>query len=130
MPLGDGDWVAGIRDDDANQVNLTFGAEEDLGGSGWHHLVLVVDRGSDIATAYLNGAVADYESIGDIGDLRNLLSARVGGENSPPNAAIDEFRNYARPLSANDVALDHALGRGTPGVLTVGDPVPVRYPPS
>ena len=78
---------------------------------GWYHYTIIWDQDSAVnSEIYVNGvadSATDTGTIGNIGDLSNALTFRVGAESddgNPFDGKIDEVRVYNRVLLATEVA--------------------------
>jgi hypothetical protein len=85
--------------------------------SGWNHFAIVWDQDSAANTeVYINGVAdgaTDTGTIGNIGDLSNVLAFHVGAESddgNPFSGSVDEVRLYNRALSADEVKNLYDLG--------------------
>ncbi|MAE62737.1 MAG: hypothetical protein CMJ18_00570 [Phycisphaeraceae bacterium] len=95
--------------------NSTVTLEHSVAGNfgTWHQYVLVVDRSTDQAHFYYDGALADTESIAGIGDLdgggagHQLIVGSSSALSNPfvgiLNGTVDEVAIYQRALGASDV---------------------------
>lgn len=88
--------------------------------AGWFHFVVVWDQDSAAnSEIYIDGAAngaTDSGTIGNIGDLSNALTFRVGSESDTNNAlrgSIDEVRVYNRALSTTEIQSLYIQGGGT-----------------
>ncbi len=77
---------------------------------GWNHFVIVWDDNSTANTEiYINGVAdgaAETGTQGNIGDLSNALTLRIGAESdngNPFDGKLDEIRVYNRTLSATEI---------------------------
>ena len=127
VSLGTNNWRVNI--DDGNGLETAvFGTEAVLGGAGFVHLVLVVDRDNNDLIVYTNGVEADSSSFGGgFGSVSNTVIGRVGGQNEQIDGDFDELRAYTRLLSADYIAADHALAT-VPNIVTVGAAGAGNYP--
>lgn len=87
---------------------------------GWCHFMVVWDQDSAAnSEIYIDGvsnSATDSGTIGNIGDLSNALTFRVGSESDTNNALrayIDEVRVYNRALSASEAQSLYVQGGGT-----------------
>lgn len=125
--MGRDDWSVGVQDTDGDGAFFFLGDESALGNTGWHQLALVVDRDADVASAYVDGQMVEYEEIDDVGNVASSRQARFGGSANPPDALVDELRAYPSALSPDYMALDYALG-ADPNVLSITAASAARYP--
>ena len=119
-----GDWSARVRDDDGvfpESYTVDFGDESTLGATGWHHLVMVLDRDNNQLHAYLDGQLVDSATTNNLSGLDNDSDeARAGGDLDLLRGFVDEVRFLKSPVSADWVAVDYANGQGT--LMIIGDP--------
>ncbi|MFO1321692.1 MAG: DUF4347 domain-containing protein [Burkholderiales bacterium] len=86
-----------------------------LEGTGWHHLMYVVDDTNDTHTLYIDGVVAGTESTADSIDWTGATTAFLGRDPSGSYCTqgyLDDVRVFNRALNADEVAAlaaDHAL---------------------
>lgn len=130
---------ARMQDEDGDVLEievhtLNFGNFSFFGS--WGHTALVVDRENDLASVYLNGALAASSNLSAsaIGPA-DLLDNTVGGPGHPLwisgtptlsgpvqdfSGTLDEVRLIHRALSADEIAADFArsLKRSPPRVLS------------
>ncbi|MBP9728012.1 MAG: LamG domain-containing protein [Candidatus Moranbacteria bacterium] len=78
--------------------------------TGWNHYAVVWDQDSAAnSEIYINGSAngaTDSGTIGNIGDLSNALTFRLGAEGdsgNPFDGKLDESRFYSRALSAAEI---------------------------
>ena len=126
VTLGTGEWSVNVRDASGNAASATFGTEDELGALEYVHLVLVVDRESNNLRAYTDGVEVATTPLPDgfdsvsAPDIDPLIGDGASGD-------FDELRTYPSVLSAEWIAVDHALGRN-PSLVTVGAAESATYP--
>jgi Tfp pilus assembly protein PilE len=82
-------------------------------GTGWHHIVMVVD-GSSIPTAYLDGvSVGSYASTGmtaPVSSAGSYIGAIPSTNADTFNGSIDDVRVYNRTLTQSDILAIYSAG--------------------
>lgn len=127
---GTGAWQTNITDDNGVLVQAQFGDEVTLGASGFVQLVAVIDRAADELRVYTDGALAQTAALPAMfGSLASAQSGRVGAltDSQAADGGYDELRAYPRALTADWIAVDHALG-SDPGLVSVGAAGAAPYP--
>lgn len=115
--LGSSPWSGKIHD------GSSFESPELSNGpllNQWVHVALVVDRNTNTARAFTNGALITSVTF-SLGSLNSAEPLRIGAGSGGARfqGSIDEVRIYDRVLSAQWIATEHA-NLMTPGFITVG----------
>jgi hypothetical protein len=103
------DWFGDPPLDSGSEIKQPLAAESALTTNEWHHAAVVL--GADGAHLYLDGAEAASSSNvtprpADMGAMPNNWMGRSEYVADPYfDGMIDEFRVYARALSANEIGL-------------------------
>jgi len=120
-------WVGGAGD--------IFGAGEIVPGDGtWHHIVGVADPVNFSTSIYIDGTLAatgaapalDDRRFADGGYPDLFIGANSQGANREWNGEIDDVAIWARPLTADEVALIYNGGDGESIENLVGGSGPPR----
>ncbi|MFZ3031807.1 MAG: LamG domain-containing protein [Candidatus Moraniibacteriota bacterium] len=118
MDVSSGKLVFEVSDG-TDEYSLTS-TEVFTSSARWIHFVVVWDQDSAAnSEIYIDGvsnSATDSGTIGNIGDLSNALTFRVGSESDTNNAlrgSVDEVRAYNRVLSAGEIQSLYAQGGGT-----------------
>lgn len=106
LELGTASWSAYISDGVATRA-ATFGQEPALRGR-WVHLVVVVDREAQTMRLYTDGTPTGTIGLAGFGSVDNPNALQVGTLSYPIRGRIDEVRVYARALTAEWIATEHA----------------------
>jgi len=108
----DGDLKAVIDEDGAGKsATLTVSGNYD--DDAWHHVVIVVNRTSDIMYIYVDGNQEGSDNdISNVGDISNSGNLYIGAKDSSGTdefgGLIDEFRFYDEALSSSQVTALYA----------------------
>ena len=105
IELGTGAWTASLSDATAAKSVNFYASSPAL--NIWHHLFVVVDRGTQTVRAYADGVLANTTAIATLGSVTNTYHMSFGAQATavqPYNGNIDEARIYGRALSADEVA--------------------------
>ena len=91
----------------------------------WHHLAVVYDRSTDIATFYIDGVAAGTNDISKLQDTYGFTwaQARLGGDdNGTPyyQGLMDDVRYYDEALSAEEIAILAVPEPATMALLGLG----------
>lgn len=82
----------------------------------YQHVALTYDRGSGLATIYLNGVLVAQQNLGSNFIPQTSYDFYLGMRPSAPPAAwvgsLDEFSVYNRALSSNEIAAIYLAGSG------------------
>ena len=79
----------------------------------WHHIAVVVDRSTKIATSYLDGVVKKAQSISAVGSLTKNVPLRIGHIRTTPSyfsGLLDEVKFYKYARTAAQIAGDVSAG--------------------
>ncbi|SJN10184.1 Purple acid phosphatase/fibronectin domain protein [Leucobacter sp. 7(1)] len=80
---------------------------------GWHQMTLTVDRRRNLASVYMDGALAQETSIAGVGSLTSGLNMLVGVDGSKKYGAgldMDDLKMWSSALTAEDVSGLFAAG--------------------
>lgn len=93
-----------------------------IGGFGnWFMVTMVVDRGTQVMSLYVNGVFKNSSSISAIGSVSNSVALRVGNtsDNRRFHGYMQDFRIYNRALSSSDVTQLYAYNPTPPATATL-----------
>lgn len=75
--------------------------------NSWNHVAFTYSESAGEARLYLNGQLVDTKAM--TGGLRiGRMPIVLGGENPSDELILDDFRMWNRPLSADEIAANHA----------------------
>jgi Concanavalin A-like lectin/glucanases superfamily len=87
-------------------------------GTGWSHVVTVLDGDEERALLYVDGDLqldADFDAeLSEIVDTQNFIGRSLLNGDPDLDATLDEFRIYDVALGADDIARSFELGPDTP----------------
>ncbi len=118
IELGTGNWRVFVGDGNMNR-SVAVG-DETL--NEWVHVMVVVDRAAQVLRGYKNGVENQQIGISQIGSTSSGYPFTIGSNGSAYflRGRVDEPRVYARALSPEWVAAEHANLRSPSTFATIG----------
>ena len=90
-----------------NNTRLDSGTHSCWGGKTWCFMTVVVDRGNNLMSMYINGIYINGKTIPATGSVANAFNLTLGslhdGSTRFFNGSIDEVRMWNRSLSAGEI---------------------------